>query len=225
MKKKSVPKKAAPKKAVKKKGPPHPKVGPTSMDFKNKGELSDKRPWMLENKYAVGNHGGRPPLYETPEELQEEVDRYFEWINGISTVVEKVEEKEILNKRTKQFELKKITVRDFIWLRRPEPPTITGLTLYLGYASRGAMHDQKERSPEFSNIIARAIDRVTLSYEIDLRDRDKSKGSQFALPNIGSRDGWRNTQSVQNLDKDGKPSDPPKGVVITTLAPNLGKNL
>lgn len=29
------------------------------------------------NKYALGNKGGAPPLYKTPEELQSKIDEYF----------------------------------------------------------------------------------------------------------------------------------------------------
>lgn len=213
-------KKAAKKKAARKPTPapvPKPKIPG------EKRKLSDPRPWMLENKYAIGNKGGRPPIYETPEELQAEVDRYFEWINGIFEEVEN--SIELTNPKTK--EVTKQTIKTIIWHRRPEPPTITGLTLYLGFLSRGAMHDQKNRSEEFSNVTARAIDRVVHSYEVDLRDKDKTRGSQFALPNIGSREGWRNTQNVQNLGADGKPTDPPKGVTVNVsdLAPNIKKNI
>lgn len=31
------------------------------------------------NKYAVGNKGGRPPLYNNAEDLASEVNKYFEW--------------------------------------------------------------------------------------------------------------------------------------------------
>ena len=29
------------------------------------------------NKYALGNEGGRPPIYESPEQLKEWVNKYF----------------------------------------------------------------------------------------------------------------------------------------------------
>ena len=32
------------------------------------------------NKYALGNNGGRPPKYKTPEEMQVKIDEYFNWI-------------------------------------------------------------------------------------------------------------------------------------------------
>lgn len=34
------------------------------------------------NKYAVGNNGGRPPLFATPDELMNSCDGYFEYVKG-----------------------------------------------------------------------------------------------------------------------------------------------
>ena len=34
------------------------------------------------NKYAIGNNGGKPPLYSLPENLQEACDKYFESLEG-----------------------------------------------------------------------------------------------------------------------------------------------
>ena len=30
------------------------------------------------NTYALGNNGGRPPIYETPQELEEKINEYFD---------------------------------------------------------------------------------------------------------------------------------------------------
>ena len=32
------------------------------------------------NKFALGNNGGRPLIYETPEELYKKIMEYFEWV-------------------------------------------------------------------------------------------------------------------------------------------------
>jgi len=32
------------------------------------------------NKFAVGNNGGRPPIYDNPEKLQQECDEYFQYL-------------------------------------------------------------------------------------------------------------------------------------------------
>lgn len=31
------------------------------------------------NKFALGNNGGRPPKFKTPEELEAKIQEYFEW--------------------------------------------------------------------------------------------------------------------------------------------------
>lgn len=36
------------------------------------------RETMIGNKFALGNEGGRPPKFETPEELQNKVNEYLE---------------------------------------------------------------------------------------------------------------------------------------------------
>lgn len=34
---------------------------------------------QIGNKYAIGNGGGRPAHYETPDDLREQVEAFFEW--------------------------------------------------------------------------------------------------------------------------------------------------
>ena len=38
----------------------------------------------LGNKYAIGNNGGRPPKFESPEDLEEAVNNYFENEDALS---------------------------------------------------------------------------------------------------------------------------------------------
>lgn len=223
-------KKAAPKKKVapKKKAVPKKKAKgkrPADLRIQPKKEidldrLSDKRPWMLVDHYA---RRGRPAIYETADALDEACHNYFEWLNGIYY------EKDVIVKEWSDEKNDMVDVKhlEIVWIRMPEPATITGLVLFLGFAHRSSLHEQMERGEDFSNVITRATHRVEYAYEKDLRDRDMSKGAQFALPNIGRRSGWSNTQAVQNLDKEGKPTDPPKQQVIsiTNVAPNLNKNL
>src|SRR5690606_11324115 len=95
------------------------------------------------NQNAVGNEGGRPPYYESPEELQQRVDEYFEHIKG-KYHYEKVE---VLGK---DGEPEYITEK--IWDVNPEPPTVTGLTLFLGFSDRSSLKDYEEKV-EFSHIL------------------------------------------------------------------------
>jgi hypothetical protein len=100
------------------------------------------------NKYALGNNGGRPAHYETPEELREKCIAFFE----------RCEEKK-------------------------EKATVTGLCLFLGFASRSSLDDYDKRGDEFSYIIKRAKLAVENSYEMSGGTFDI-----FALKNMGWKD-------------------------------------
>jgi hypothetical protein len=114
------------------------------------------------NKYAIGNSGGRPPMYNSPEEIAPVIDEYFEYIKG-----EKKEGEEE-------------------WERTPEPATITGLALYLGFDGRQSLYDYRDKQ-EFSVIIKKAISRVEHNYEKALSYQSPT-GAIFALKNMGWKD-------------------------------------
>ncbi len=136
------------------------------------------------NQYAVGNNGGRPKHYETPEELAIDCDAYFIYIMGESHM----EKKMVPNPLTLEQEEKEILV----WDRHPEPPTITGLSLYLGFSHRSSLKDYIDKGNEFSHIIKKAKSRVEHSYEKMLY-ADKPTGSIFALKNMG----WVDRQEIE----------------------------
>lgn len=121
---------------------------------------------------------GRPPHYETPEALQSKVDEYFEWIKGVPyNAVDAM-----------------TTGRDY--LRNPEPPTITGMCLFLGFESRQSFADYKEK-PEFTYAVKKARMRIECEYEKALTTAKNPAGSIFALKNLD----WSDKQSVET---DGK---------------------
>lgn len=64
-----------------------------------------------------------------------------------------------------------------------EKATITGLALFLGFASRSSFDDYEKRSDEFSYIIRRAKLTVENSYELSGQTIDI-----FALKNMGWKD-------------------------------------
>ena len=73
--------------------------------------------------------------------------------------------------------------------------TVTGLAISLGFAQRKSLLDYEGYSPEFCNIIKKAILRVENSYELDLRGKDKKPvGSIFALKNMG----WSDRQEIEH---------------------------
>jgi hypothetical protein len=131
---------------------------------------------------------GRPLTWDSVEALEKAVDGYFEYIKG-----EFHEEDEVIEtkSRKKGEDNKSITIKTKIWDREPEPPTITGLSLYLGFESRQSFHDYKER-PEFSYAIKRARLRIENEYEKMLY-RQSPTGSIFALKNLG----WVDKQEVE----------------------------
>lgn len=99
------------------------------------------------NKFALGNTGGRPPMFELPEDLENKCLQYF---NDCIDNVEK--------------------------------PTITGLTLYVGFCSRSSwdLYSDKE---EFKYIVKRAKLTVEYSYE-----KSATTFDMFALKNMGWKD-------------------------------------
>ena len=74
------------------------------------------------NKFAVGNKGGRPRAFKSPEEMQKMIDAYFD--DGCEKIV-------------------KHTVTG---TRYEVPtPTICGLALFLGFSSRQSLLDYQNR--------------------------------------------------------------------------------
>lgn len=105
--------------------------------------------------------GGRPPLFDSPEDLQAKVDEYFDdddhkWMQGLEGMYQK------------------------------EPITICGLAYFLGFESRQSFYDYEKRDG-FSYIIKKARLKVESEYEIKL-SRSNPTGSIFALKNMGWAD-------------------------------------
>lgn len=129
---------------------------------------------------------GRPRAYETPEELQIAADGYFEHIKGAKV-------KEVDSTGT-------ITER---WERAPEPATITGLALFLGFESRQSVYDYA-KDGAYSYIVKNAQLRVECEYEKRLTGQYPT-GSIFALKNMG----WKDKHETELTGKDGAPLVPP----------------
>jgi hypothetical protein len=129
---------------------------------------------MIGNQNALGNNGGVEPFYHSPEEMLPKVASYFEWAQGEQETIQ-------TEAGPKQ-----------VYSRAPEPLTITGLALYLGFASRQSLEDY-EKKPEFSYIIKNARLRVENGYEKCLFTRNAT-GAIFALKNMG----WKDKQEVDH---------------------------
>ena len=100
-----------------------------------------------DNKYALGNNGGRPPIFDAPADLENKCLDYFKYC-----------------------------------IDKEEKPTITGLTLYVGFCSRSSWTEYTDKQ-EFSHIVKRAKLTVENSYENSATTFD-----MFALKNMGWKD-------------------------------------
>lgn len=116
------------------------------------------------NKFALGNEGGRPPIYDDPKKLYEKCEQYFDSLIGTK-----------------------------------ERPTITGLTIFLGFDSRSTLYEYAKKD-EFSHIIKRAMLVVEHEYEIATREDRSATGSIFVLKNMG----WKDTQEIDHTTKGDK---------------------
>jgi len=108
--------------------------------------------------------------FSTPQELQKKVKEYF----------------------TKGCK-KKTLVIGGVKVKIPTP-TITGLSLYLGFCSRQSFYDY-ENYPEFSYTIKKARSLIEDTYEVQLHNPNCT-GAIFALKNFG----WIDHPNV-NLDQ------------------------
>lgn len=131
------------------------------------------------NKYAVGNDGGRPPIHTDPNEVQRLIDEYFEYIEGESQEVIK----DVFDETTGDMKPKTVTE----WIRKPEPPTVTGLSLHLGFCDKSSLYDYAKKDM-FSHSIKRGIARIEKFHEIKAAYGDKCVGNIFVLKNFGWKD-------------------------------------
>lgn len=120
---------------------------------------------------------GRPPKYKSKEEIEEKIEKYFTDCEG--HVLTDDDGKTIYNK----YGYPVIVER--------RPPTITGLALALGFASRQALLNYQGKK-EFNDTITRAKTRVEQYAEERLFDKDGSSGAQFSLRN--NFKGWNGDQ-------------------------------
>ncbi|HEC66340.1 MAG TPA: hypothetical protein ENI23_13715 [bacterium] len=119
----------------------------------------------------IHNKVGRPPKYDSPEELQEKILDYF---------------KECPDTKTTYFKLKDEVIEKVIPCL-----TISGLMLYLGFDSRQSFYAY-EKKPEFSYTIKKARTFIEKTYEMQLQSGNPT-GAIFALKNFG----WTDKQEIE----------------------------
>lgn len=136
---------------------------------------------MKDAIYSLGmNLGGQPPFYSSPDEMGAEIDKYIEHVKGEWHMEDKP------GKNGGIFPTK-------VWDRYPEPITITGLCLFLGFESRQSFYDYEKREG-FSYIIKKARMIVENGYEKRLSNDipGSATGAIFALKNMG----WKDQQEI-----------------------------
>jgi hypothetical protein len=111
------------------------------------------------NLFSIGNNGGRPPRFETPEELFNKIAEYLDWEDQWKNPSAKGEGKGVY--------------------------TLSGCALYLGYSSKASMDDQSNRGSEFSNVIERFKLFMTHWNEQKLYWGGTFAGSSYWLKNFG----------------------------------------
>lgn len=128
----------------------------------------------LGNKNAVGNNGGCPPYYDG-------------------------------NKPEDIEKLSNLCIDYFDQLPGVnEPPTVTGLTLFLGFESKSTLYEYAKKL-EFSHPIKRALLKIEQFHEIATSMGDKCTGNIFILKNFGWKD-TVNTEHSGEIKNTGRPS-------------------
>ena len=121
--------------------------------------------------------GGRPPIYDGNNEddvlkVQHLCEEYFKHIQGeYEAIVNPDDETDITYK----------TVRE------PERPSVTGLTLHIGFESKSTLYDYASK-PQFSHSIKRALTKIEQYHELKVGEGDKCTGNIFILKNLGWHD-------------------------------------
>lgn len=110
---------------------------------------------------------GNQLKYKSVEDMQRKIDEYFSACDGIPYYDDDG--------------APMVTPKgDIIYRVQPSPPTVTGLALHLGFASRQALINYQGR-PAYNDAIMRAKLRIEAYAEGRLYDRDGVKGAQFTL--------------------------------------------
>lgn len=118
-------------------------------------------------------------MYNSAEEMQEMIDKYFEECEG---TVKTDDEGNIFTDKYGE---------PILFGRKPI--TITGLALALGFSSRQALLNYQDKD-EFNDTITRAKTRVEQYAEERLFDKDGANGAKFSLAN--NFEGWKEKQHI-----------------------------
>jgi hypothetical protein len=128
----------------------------------------------------------RPKL--TGAEVGRRVKAYFKYIEGdqhTETAIPAAKQK-----RAKNASEDLVPESVIIYDRQPEPPTLTGLALYIGFNSRQEFEDH-EKIPKYAVHLRRARLKIEAEYEKKLH-LTSAAGAIFALKSLGWNDDKEN---------------------------------
>ena len=138
--------------------------------------------------YSKNKRIGRPPVFESKEELEKKIEEFFKSCEG--SVLEDETGKPVFDKYGNVIKVDE----------RPE--TVTGLALALGFKSRQSLIDYQGKA-EFSDTITRAKLRCEKYAEERLYDRDGNGGARFSLQvNFGWKDKPVESEAMQTVEDD-----------------------
>jgi hypothetical protein len=151
-----------------------------------------------------------PPAFYTADELAARIEIYFNHIKGEFHL----EDEPGKGTKGQTAGMKKI------WDREPEPATITGLALFLGFNSRHEFVDYEENGT-FAEILKRGCLSIEAMYEKRLYQPSPA-GAIFALKSRGWSDKTENqasaevvtTLEMKIIEAGPKPADREKDVIL-----------
>lgn len=134
---------------------------------------------------ATGKHpGGRPPKYSSVDEIQAAIDAYFTECEGVPL---------------QDADGNPVMYKGHPVIVGAKPPTVTGLALALGFATRKSLMEYQGKK-EFVNTIMRAKSRCEAYAEERLYDKSGTTGAQFSLRcNFGWSDATDKDMTEQDL--------------------------
>lgn len=120
----------------------------------------------------------------TAKWLAQRVDDYFDHIKGDP----KARDNATIAKKSASKKAKDDSIWEEITIggRQPEPPTITGLSLFIGFNSLNQFYEYKNKQ-RFAAVLERAHLKIEAAYEKKLH-LTSAAGAVFALKNLGWND-------------------------------------
>jgi len=117
-------------------------------------------------------------MYDKAEDLCKKIDEYFESLKSEEPVFVEGNDEPIAIREVKR------------------PPTVTGLTLYLGFSHKSSLYEYRDTG-EFTDPIKKALTRIEQHHEESLNEKSCT-GNIFALKNMG----WVDRKEVKTVTEE-----------------------